>query len=67
MQEQQKSGWKRINSGAYWDAEQWDPDQRGELRRANVATMQSSPRELFLPGVYVGAEAGLKNHLQASF
>ncbi|CAE7224396.1 unc-43 [Symbiodinium natans] len=43
MQEQQKSGWKRINSGAYWDAEQWDPDQR----------------------VYVGAEAGLKNHLQA--
>ena len=26
-QGQQKSI-KRINSGAYWDAEQWDPDQR---------------------------------------
>lgn len=34
---------KRVNSGAYWDAEQWDPDLR----------------------VYVGAEAGMQNHLQA--
>lgn len=41
--EGQQKSIKRINSGAYWDAEQWDPDQR----------------------VYVGAEAGLKNHLQA--
>lgn len=34
---------KRVNSAAYWDAEQWDPDRR----------------------VYVGAEAGMQNHMQA--
>lgn len=31
------------DSNAYWDADQWDPDER----------------------VYVGAEAGQKNHLTA--
>jgi len=36
-------GMKRVNSAAYWDAEQWDPDLR----------------------VYVGAEVGMQNHLQA--
>ncbi|CAJ1348888.1 unnamed protein product, partial [Effrenium voratum] len=41
--EKQEKDLKRVNSGAYWDAEQWDPDQR----------------------VYVGAEAGMQNHLQA--
>lgn len=34
---------KRVNSGQYWDADGWDPDER----------------------VYVGADAGQKNHLVA--
>jgi len=45
VDEETKKGGKfdEPNSAAYWEAEQWDPDER----------------------IYVGAEAGAKNHLLA--
>ena len=80
---QDKMAVKRVNSAAYWDAEQWDPDRRADLW-SRIGEMQSEYDELCWIiatlcidilggikhcqdawGVYVGAEAGMQNHMQA--